>query len=162
MSTASAILKSYRTPRAVARSLREAGADEGTGLTWLFVACILFFVAQLPELARVAHLSNGETPFFGLALGTFFGTLLLAPIVFYVFASLTHYIARLFGGCGRPTDARLAMFWGLLAASPLVLVQGLMSGFLGQSAAAGGVALICFVAFLWVWLNGLIELEKAR
>lgn len=162
MSTASAIFKSYRAPRAVARSLRDAGADEGTGLTWLFVACMLFFVAQLPELARVAHLSDGETPLFGLALGTFFGTLLLAPILFFVIGTLTHGVARLLGGKGRPTDARLALFWGLLASSPLVLFHGLIAGFAGPGAIAGFVALLAFAAFLWIWLNGLFELEKAQ
>ena len=162
MSTASAIFKSYRAPRAVARSFRDAGADEGTGLGWLFGACILFFIAQLPELSRVAHLSDGETPLFGLALGTFFGTLLLAPIIFYVLATLTHYVAKLFGAKGVPTDARLAMFWGLLASSPLVLLQGVLAGFMGPGTGASLLALLAFGAFMWVWLNGLIELEGSR
>lgn len=162
MSTATAILKSYRAPRAVARSFRDAGADEGTGLGWLFAACILFFIAQLPDLARVAHLSDGETPFFGLLLGTFFGTLLLAPIIFYVFATLTHFLAKIFGGKGRATDARLALFWGLLASSPLVLFQGLLTGLIGPGTQGSLVALMASLVFLWVWLNGLIELEKAQ
>ncbi|PTX55849.1 hypothetical protein C8N43_0496 [Litoreibacter ponti] len=158
MSTASAIFRSYRAPRAVARSFRDAGADDGTGLGWLFGACILFFLAQLPELQRTAHLSGGDTPFFGLALGTFFGTLLLAPIVIFLVASVSGYIARAVGWGGTVTDARLAMFWGLLASAPLVLIQGALSGLIGTGPAASILALAAFVAFFWVWVNGLIAL----
>ncbi|SDW44203.1 YIP1 family protein [Litoreibacter albidus] len=162
MSTAQAILQSYRAPRAVARRFRDAGADEGTGLGWLFAACILFFIAQLPGLARTSHLSEGEVPLFGLALGTFFGTMLLAPILFYAFASFSHVIARLFGGAGTMTDARLAMFWGLLASAPAVLFQGLVAAMIGPGGQATLVATLSFAVFLWVWINSLIELEGAR
>lgn len=162
MSTARVILRSYRAPRAVARSFRDAGAGESTGLGWLFAACVLFFVARLPGLSRTAHLSDGEAPFFGLAIGTFFGTLLLAPILFYVLASGSHLVARAFGGQGTMTDARLAMFWGLLASSPLVLFQGLISGFIGAGPQLGLISILAFGVFLWVWLNSLIELEGGR
>lgn len=162
MSTAQAIIKSYRAPRAVARSFRDAGADESTGLGWLFAACILFFIARLPSLARTSHLSDGDVPLFGLVLGTFFGTMLLAPILFYVVASFSHYVARAFGGQGAITDARLAMFWGLLASAPVVLFQGLVSAMIGPGSQATLVALMSFATFLWVWINSLIELEGAR
>ncbi|MEP3345991.1 MAG: YIP1 family protein [Litoreibacter sp.] len=161
MATAQIIFESYREPRKVARRFRDAGADEGTGLGWLFAACILFFVALLPSLARTSHLSNGDAPLFGLALGTFFGTLLLAPIFFYVVASMSHLVAKAFGGQGTPTDARLAMFWGLLASTPLVLFQGLVKAMIGAGLQANMVALASFAVFLWVWINSLIELEKA-
>lgn len=129
---------------------------------WLFAACILFFIARLPDLARTSHLSDGEVPLFGLALGTFFGTMLLAPIFFYIVASLSHVIARFFGAQGSMTDARLAMFWGLLASAPLVLFQGLVAALIGPGPQAGLVALLSFLVFLWVWINSLIELERAR
>ena len=161
MSTAQAIFRSYRAPRAVARDFRAAGADEATGLGWLFAACILFFIAQLPGLSRTSHLSDGEMPLFGLALGTFFGTMLLAPILFYVLASLSHFVANALGGQGSITDARLAMFWGLLASAPVVLFQGLVAALIGPGQQATLVALASFMVFLWVWLNSLIELEGA-
>ena len=161
MATAQIIFESYRAPRVVARRFRDAGADEGTGLGWLFAACILFFVARLPSLARTSHLSDGEVPLFGLALGAFFGTLLLAPILFYLLGSFSHIIAKVFGGQGTMTDARLALFWGLLASTPFVLFQGLVSAMIGPGPQATLAAVASFVVFLWVWLNSLIELEKA-
>lgn len=159
MSTAQSILRSYRAPRKVIRGFRNAGADEGTGLGWLFAACFLFFIARLPSLSRTAHLSDGEVVMFGLIVGSFIGSLLLAPILIYALASLSHLGAKIFGAQGTMTDARLAMFWGLLASAPLTLFQGLLSGIIGAGAQANLVAILAFGAFLWIWINSLIELE---
>jgi hypothetical protein len=60
------------------------------------------------------------------------------------------------------TDARLAMFWGLLASTPFVLFQGLVSAMIGPGPQATLVALASFAIFLWVWINSLIELGKVR
>lgn len=160
MSATSTILRSYRTPGRVALDHREGGADEGLALTWLIIACILFFIARLPGLARISHLQGDEVPLFGLALGTFFGTICLAPLVFFALAGLSHMIARLFGARGDWLDARLALFWALLAITPLVLLQGLVTGFIGDGPALVGTSLAVFVAFLYIWLSGLIALER--
>ncbi|MCY4336878.1 MAG: YIP1 family protein [Litoreibacter sp.] len=168
MSTVSAILRSYRAPREVIRTHRAGGADEATGLTWLFVACILFFVAELPELSRQAHfaqLEGVETPFSSLALPTFYGTVLLAPLMFVLLAGLAQLVARAAGGQGRWLDGRLAMFWSLLCVSPVVLLQGLVGGFIGAGPGLTFVSLLVFVVFLYLWLNCLIALnakEKAE
>ena len=160
MSTTSSILRSYVSPGQVALDHKSRGADEGLALTWLVIACILFFVARLPGLARVAHLEGEEVPLFGLALGTFFGTILIAPLVFFALAGLSHLIARVFGAKGDWIDARLALFWALLAVAPLVLFQGLVKGFIGDGAALSATSLVVFAAFLYIWLSGLIALER--
>jgi len=161
MSTANAIMASYRRPGTVLREYRDKGADEGLAMSWLFVACILFFVARLPSLSRFAFETNQETPFSALALGTFFGVVLVAPIVMYPLAALSHLVARMFGGKGRWLDARLALFWALLASTPLVLLNGLVAGFIGKGPQLTLVSILAFVAFLWIWLRGLIVLERA-
>jgi hypothetical protein len=153
-------MRSYRAPREVALSHRAGGADDGLALTWLVVACILFFIARLPGLARLSHLSGEDVPLFGLALGTFFGTIFLAPVVFFALAGASHLVARLFGATGDWLDARLALFWALLAVAPLVLLQGLIKGFVGDGPTLTITSLIVFVAFLYIWLSGLLALER--
>ncbi|MEP5759686.1 MAG: YIP1 family protein [Litoreibacter sp.] len=160
MSTTQTILRSYRAPGAVARELRARGADEMMVLTWLVIACVLFFVARLPGLARVAHFNGDDTPLFGLALGTFFGTIFLAPVVFFALAGLSHLVARIFGAAGSYLDARIALFWSLLAITPLVLLQGLVAGLIGQGPQLSLVSGIVFVGFLYIWIGGLMALEK--
>lgn len=162
MSTVSAILRTYRAPREVIMTHRASGADEATGLTWLFVACILIFVAELPELARQSHLDGGDVPVVSMALPTFYGVVLLAPLMFLLIAAGSHLIAKLFGGQGAWLDARLALFWSLLAVTPFVLFQGLIAGFIGPGPALSAAAIIVSVAFFVIWFNCLYALERPK
>lgn len=160
MSTAQAILRSYRAPRTVMRSHLARGVGEERALAWVMIACLLFFVAQLPALSRQSHLAADGPPFEALAGGAFLGTVLIAPLLFYGLAAISHLIARAFGGQGTWLEARLALFWGLMAATPLVLLRGLVAGFIGEGPSLSVTSLVAFAAFLFVWLNGLITVER--
>lgn len=165
MSTVSAILRSYRAPREVIRTHRASGADEALGLMWLFIACILFFVARLPEVSRASHFASLEgvdTPVASLALPLFYGTVLLAPLMFLLIAAGSHLVARLFGGSGVWLDARLALFWALLCVTPVVLFQGLIAGFIGPGPGLTAASTLVFVVFLYLWINNLIALETSK
>lgn len=163
MSTVTAILRTYRAPREVMATHRASGADEASGLTWLFVACILFFVARLPELSRQSHMASlegVEQPVASLALPLFYGTVLMAPLMFLLIAAASHLVARLFGGRGSWRGARLALFWSLLCTTPFVLFQGLIAGFIGPGGALTAAALLVFSVFIVIWLYCLIEMES--
>ncbi len=165
MSTVTAITRSYRAPREVMRTHRANGADEALGLMWLFIACLLFFVARLPELSRQSHLASLEgidTPVASLALPLFYGTVLLAPLMFLLIAAGSHLVARVFGGKGVWLDARLALFWALLCVSPVVLFQGLVAGFIGPGPGLTAASTLVFVVFLYLWINNLIALESSE
>lgn len=160
MSTASAIVSSYRKPRAVLRDHLARGAGEEIALAWVMIASFLFFVARLPGLAREAHLSGGDPSFEALASGAFVGQVLAAPLMLYGLAAISHLIAKAMGGQGTYRSARLALFWALIAVAPLVLLQGLVAGFIGSGPALASVSLLTFACFLFIWINGLIAVEK--
>ena len=54
------IVASYRNPAAVVRRLLGQGPREDRNLVYLMVACLIFFVAQTPRLAREAHVNGTE------------------------------------------------------------------------------------------------------
>lgn len=165
------ILASWRRPRAViARKLAE-GPREDRAIATLMGACGLIFVAQWPALAREAHLSRiaaeaagtplDQVPGLEALMGSrLFALIFIAPLVFYLLAALSHLVARLLGGKGTGFGARLALFWALLCTTPVMLLQGLVSGFLGEGPGATAVGIGVFVAFLYLWINMLIEAEK--
>lgn len=159
MSTAQTILQSYPRPRHVARSYRDAGADDGLALSWLITAALLFLVAQMPGLSRELHLAGTSDQFYPQALGRAFGVM-TGALLCYGLAALSHLIARALGGQGRWLDARLALFWSLLAASPLVLLHGLVAGFIGPGVELTTISVLTALGFLWIWANSLIALEK--
>ncbi len=147
------IVASYRRPAQVMCRLLSAGTREDRALAMLMAGCVLAFISQLPRLAREAHLTGEElNPMLG---GALFAWLFIAPLMFYLIAALSHLVARLFKGKGDWFGARLALFWAFLAASPLMLLNGLTAGFVGPGAALTLVGFVWFVAFMVIWLVSL-------
>ncbi|MCE0504635.1 YIP1 family protein [Roseivivax sp. GX 12232] len=153
MAVSTDILASYRGPGAVFRRRLAAGPREDRALALLMAACLLYFLSRLPALARQAHLAGEElNPLLG---GALFGWIFIAPLVFYGLAALSHIVLRALGGRGSWYGARLALFWSLLAASPLVLLNGLVAGFIAEGPALTLVGLLWIGVFLWFWITGL-------
>ena len=124
-------------------------------------ACFLVFVAQWPYLARLAY----EEPDIPLQMrlgGALMGWLFIVPLAAYVLAAITHAVARAFGGRASWYEARMALFWALLAASPLWLLNGLVAGFIGPGPALTAVGLVAMGAFVAFWGAGLWEVETGH
>ena len=154
------IIESYRRPRAVLRRKLDAGPQEGRALALLMGACLLIFVSQWPGLARAAYL-DPAIPLDARMGGALLATLFLLPPLAYGLAGLSHLLARALGGKGSAFGARLALFWALLAVSPLMLLHGLVRGFIGPGAALTAVGVLVLLAFVLLWSNALIEAERA-
>lgn len=148
------IIASYRNPAAVVRRLLGQGTREDRNLIYLMVACLIFFVAQTPRLAREAFLSGTELNM--LLGGTLLAWLFIAPLIFYILAAGTQIILRVLRGNVTGFNTRLALFWALLASSPLVLLHGLTAGFVGPGIELQIVGLIWLCVFLWFWVSGLL------
>ena len=153
------ILEIYVRPRQVFRRKLDGGTDEGRALATLIGACLLIFVAQWPGLARAAHV-DPAIPLDARLGGALLGTLFLLPLIAYAVAALSHLAARAFGGTGSFFSARLALFWSLLAVSPLMLLQGLVRGFIGPGPALTLVGLAVLATFLMFWVTSLFESER--
>lgn len=152
------ILASYRRPGAVVRRRAGGPVREDRALVTVMVACGLIFVAQWPRLSREAFLTGQD--FDVLLGGALLGWLFLMPLVLYALAALSHLLARLMGGQGTWFGARMALFWALLAASPLWLLWGLVAGFVGPGVALNLVGLVALAAFLAIWMAGLAAVER--
>lgn len=154
------IVESYRHPRAVLRRKLASGAEDGRALAVLMAACALIFVAQWPALARAAA-TDPAIPLDARLGGALMATLFLLPLIAYGIAAISHLVARALGGRGSHFGARLALFWALLAVSPLMLINGIARGFLEPGAAQSVLGIAVLAAFLLLWINALIEAERA-
>ncbi|MHA6344182.1 YIP1 family protein [Roseivivax sp. CAU 1761] len=158
MSVTGDIAATYRGPARVMRRLLAAGRREDRALAMLMAACAVLFAARLPALAREAHLTGAELD--GMMAGALFGLIFVAPLLLYGLAALSHLAARLLGGRGTWFGARLALFWSLLASSPLVLLNGLVAGFVGPGPGLALVGLLWCAVFLWFWGRSLMVAER--
>lgn len=149
------IVASYRGPRAVMRRLLSMDESEGRALAILTAGCALTFIGQWPRLARDAHLTGQDLN--ALMGGALLGWLFIAPLAFYAIAFVSHFVIRAFGARGTPYGSRLALFWAHLAASPLLLLYGLVAGFVGPGPGLMGVGALWCAVFLWFWISNLRE-----
>ena len=147
------IAATYRGPGKVVRRLVDAGQREDRALAILMGACVILFVAQWPRLSREAHLTGQDIN--GLLAGALAGWLLFAPLGFYLLSWLLHLIMRVFRGQGPSYNARIAIFWGFLAATPLALLNGLVAGFIGPGPALTLVGVVWIGVLLWFWIAGM-------
>jgi hypothetical protein len=159
MSVAFDIIRAWRRPRQIMTRRLAPGTREDLALMYLFLACVIIFVAQWPRLWGAA-LIDPSIPFDLRLGGALLAWLFIAPLALYAIAALSHVIARLLGGRGSWFGARLALFWSLLVAAPLWLINGLVVVIFPQNWAGAGVGLIALIMFIFVWLASLLEVES--
>ena len=161
MAITTEIVATYRRPRQVMRRILSAGVREDRALAVLMGACLLFFVAQWPVNARLAYL-NPEVPLDARMGASLMAMLFIRPLLAYGLAALSHLIARVFGGNGSHFAARMVLFWSMLAIGPLMLLNGLVAGFIGSGSTQVVVGLVVLATFFVFWISGLrvAEFEK--
>ncbi len=153
MPVTSDITATYRGPGRVMRRLLGMGAREDRALVFLMGFCLIAFVAQLPRLARQAHLQDADLSM--LMAGALMGSVFVLPLVLYLLAGLSHLARRALGRPSSGYSTRLALFWSLLASTPIVLLYGLIAGFIGPGPVLQGVGLLWLGIFLWFWIASL-------
>ena len=159
MAVTTDIVRTYRGPRRVYARLAAMGEHEAFALMILISACIVAFLSRLPGLARQAHETGAElNPLLGGALMAW----IMAPLLFYAIAALSHMVALVLRGQGTWYRARLALFWALLAASPLQLLWGLVEGFIGKGIEWQAVGILWFAVFIVFWALCLFEAERPQ
>lgn len=158
MAVTTDIAAMYRRPTPVVTRLLGMGPREDRALVFLMCFCTLGFVAQLPRLSRQAHLTGQELDM--LMGGALLGWIFILPLIFYAVAAISHAVARIFRGQGDWHGARMAMFWAALSSSPLMLLHGLVAGFIGPGAAANIVGTLWLAVFGWFWFTGLRLAER--
>ena len=152
------IVRAHTRPRTVMAKLLSMGHREDRILAMLMGACFIMFAAQWPYRARQSHLEGSNLT--DMLQTDMFGLIFVMPLMMYGFAALSHLIAKVFRGKGTWFGARLALFWALLASTPILVLWGLAKGFVGPDHPATGiVAALWFAIFLWIWLSSLFEAE---
>ena len=153
MALTSDIAATYRRPRAVAAAKIATGRED-LALAYLMLGCALIFVGQWPRLQRDAYLAGSDLqPLVG---ATLFAWVFAAPVLLYLLAWIVQHVAR---ALRRPVGAfgsRMALFWALVAASPLWLLNGLVAGLIGPGPALASVGALAAGAFAWFWAVGLV------
>jgi hypothetical protein len=154
------ILNSWRDPKGLIRA-KTAIPREDRALATLMGAAGLIFVAGWPEMARKAALDS-SVPMDARIGANLMALIFILPLFLYLFAGLTHLVARAVGGKGSGFGARMALFQALLSSTPLFLLNGLARGFLPQGPGTVAVGAVALAGFLWLWLTMLVTVERGE
>ncbi|CUH88330.1 hypothetical protein PH5382_02265 [Phaeobacter sp. CECT 5382] len=149
------IIATYRGPRRVVARLLAMGQREDRLLAIVMAGCSLMFVSRMPSLAREAHLTGQEQNM--LMGGALLGIIFIAPLALYSLAWIFHLLARAARGTGDSYAARLVLFWSFLAASPLMLLNGLVAGMVGPGPGLTLVGGLWAAVFFWFWSAGMYQ-----
>jgi hypothetical protein len=158
MAVTTDILASWRAPRAGVRRHLARGVSEPFAFTLLLVFLILTMIGQWPVAAREAFLA-GEPSAMPRMLPRALAVLATIPF-WYALAALSRVMAGAVGGQGSWYSARIALFWSLAVVSPLMLLQGLVGGMIGPGPGLWLIVALVGLAFFWLWLTMLHEVEK--
>ena len=159
MSIALDILRTYRAPREVQARRMSGEPREDRALVILMAACALIFIAQWPRLARESFID----PSIGLdarMAGALFAWLMIMPLVFYALSIILVMLLRLFGSQMTGFSVRMALFWALLASTPVWLFAGLLAG-LAPGPAFGAVSAFALGLVIVFAAAGFIPMRKS-
>ena len=157
MSTVSDVIAFHFRPRQIVRKRLLETSGEGHALMYLVAACLLFYMAQLPEMVRQDLLSTSSAPLNAVAAARFLGGAILAPLFFYILAAFIGLIFRLFGVSLPWFHTRIALFWPLLAIAPASLIVGILRGLVPSATILWFASVFVAVGFVIFWVVCLME-----
>lgn len=152
------IVATYKAPGPVVERFLSQGRQEVRALIFAIIGCALIFVAQTPYQAREAQL-DPEVPLNARLYWSGFFWVFIMPIVLYGFAAILWALSRLARRSLSGYAIRLTLFWALLASTPVILLMGLVAGFIGPGIQLQTVGLLWIAVFLWFWVRGLLAAE---
>ena len=150
MSVVFNISKTYYKPSQTYSKLFAAGASEKKNLAYLVGGCVISFVAQWPAQSRQAFLN--QQPVDELMGAILLSNLFLLPLIFYLVSAIIFIFAKTFKSNIPGAELRLIIFWSYFAATPILLLVGLVEGFFGknyQYYTIAGLWLLVFLAFVY-------------
>ena len=158
MSLVTNISKTYYKPIQTYSKMFAAGASEKENLAYLVGGCVISFVAQWPAQSRQAFIN--QQPVNELMGAILLSNLFLLPLIFYLASAVIFIFAKIFRSAISGIELRLIIFWAYLAATPVLLLVGLVEGFFGKSYqyfAVAGLWFLVFFAFIYSGFKGRTE-----
>ena len=148
--------RAYRHPRRTMAQHIDQGLSEPHALFNLAAACLLLFLASLPNAVREAASLDVDEPLTATIAAHIFGYFFVAPLLFYFAAAATHLVARAFGGEGSFLSARSALFWSALLGGPIAMLLSLVgvgAQVLGLPAQLPWLSYLGYAGLaFWLWL----------
>lgn len=155
------IMATYKGPgRVVARFLAQ-GRNEVRALLFLLIAGVLMFIASMPYQAREAQIDL-DVPLAARMYWSALFCVFMMPIFLYLFSIVIWGLARIARRQVTGFEIRFTLIWALLASTPVLLVMGLVAGFIGSGIQLQVVGYVWIGVFGWFWAAGLLSADGSN
>lgn len=155
------IAATYRGPGRVVAEILDGQTREDRMFYILLTACAVIFVAQAPYQAREAHLDE-TVPLLARLYWSAFLWIFIFPLLMYAIAAIVWLVSRVMPRAPSGYEIRTALFWALLASSPIVLMLGLTAGIIGPSPALQALSVLWCGIFSWFWIAGTLAARTIK
>ena len=145
---------SFQRQRTVISSEREL-------LFLAFTGTVILFMANLPIQIIKSSTAIGVEPRIYIGLIGFVSFFFI-PLFLYIVSTLLFFIFKFFKGSASFYDIRLALFWSLNVAGPLLILNGLLKGFFFNYEWIGYMSLILNTFIAWIISSMLAAAEKFK
>ena len=160
MSLIKNIMDSYFRPSHIFSTMYSDCKGESTALAFLSLGCCITFLSNWPVLMRRSLVEN--QPLEVLLGGALLAWLFLAPLLFYFFAWLLSIILKIIGFQARGLFVRLTLFWGFLASTPILLIFGLVGGYIGDGLLYRVIGVLYWIALIRFIFIGLSVTQQSE
>ena len=121
-----------------------------------FTAALILFLGNLPsQIALSPIFINGNiTHYIGLLS---FIALFFMPLFLYLLSAVLFLLLKVFKSHGSFYEIRLALFWSINVAGPILIINGLLKGFFFESENIIYINLILETSIGWIFSNMVAE-----
>ena len=138
---------------------RLKSSDESWILFLSFTGSLILFLANLPyQIAILPSFTNGSLTFYVGLLG--FIAVFFMPLFLYLLSTAIFVLLKVFNGRGSFYEVRLAFFWSLNVAGPILIINGLLKGFFFESGKLIYINLVLETFVGWIIANMMSEAEQ--
>ena len=143
------------------RQQRDLFTSERELLLLSFTGTLILFMANVP--VQIIRSSAMEEIDLRIYIGLIaFVSFFFIPLFLYIISTFLFFIFKFFKGSASFYDIRLALFWSLNVAGPLLILNGLLKGFFFNYEWIGYMSLIFNTFIAWIISSMLAAAEKFK
>ena len=145
------IFRAYFDLKTSFRNQLNNSVSEPRLLAYSFLISLVLFLERLPERLSNYDVQPSKGLLFDYVGVDLFASMFFGPIFLYCLSSLAHILALPFKGKASFFEARLAFFWSIVVASPLLLISGLLNGFFPNGLLFKFVQFSSMIVYAWIF-----------
>ena len=155
------IFLAYKSFSESFRQQRDILSSERELLFLAFTGTLILFMANLPTQIIKSSTIFGIDPRIYIGLIGFVSFFFI-PLFLYIVSAVLFFVFKVFRGSASFYELRLALFWSLNVAGPLLVFHGLLKGFFFNFEWIGYVSLILNSFVAWIISSMLAVAENYK